>query len=114
MREEFGGPERLGQIVIRAGVEAGDAVVLRGACGEHDDGDAAALPHKAEKLKAVKVGKHDVQKDQIVSAGERAGEALAAVVRRLEPKAALGKQLGQKLTQLSVVVDEEDGRARVR
>ena len=54
-------PERLGQVIVRAGVQAGDPVGLGRAGGEHDHRDLALPPNQAEQLEAVQPGHHHVE-----------------------------------------------------
>ncbi len=60
--------ERLGQVVVGAGVEAADAVALLAARGEHDDGDVARLLAAAQAAADLDTGElrqHPVEQDEI-------------------------------------------------
>ena len=103
--------ERLGQVVVGAGVEPGDPVDLRGPGREHDDRDLALAADQAEQLEAVEAGHHHVEQDQVVPAAEGPGEAPAAVVGGLQADAAPGEELLHQLAELDVVVDQQDARA---
>lgn len=66
-REQFLLRERLDQIVVGAGVEAGDAVVHAVPRREHEDGDGAALrPERAGEVESRAVRQGDVEHDGIV------------------------------------------------
>ena len=92
-RQQLVGTERLGQVVVRAGVQPGDPVGLGGAGGEHDDRDLALPPQQAEQLEAVQTGHHDVEQDQVVTAPQSPGQAAPAVVCNLQVHAAAGEEL---------------------
>ena len=79
-RQQFLGTEGLGQIIVGAGVEARDAVVLADARGQHDDRRGDALAKLAQEFKSVQHGQHHIENDQVERAFERAREAGAAVV----------------------------------
>ena len=64
-RQQLVHAERLGQIVVRAGVERRDLVFLAAARGDHDDGDAAPLAKAARDIDAVAVGKAEVEQDHV-------------------------------------------------
>src|SRR3954447_4642336 len=58
--------ERLGDVVVAAADEAGDAVVLRVARGEEDHRhEVARGAQPAADLEAVDVGEHDVEHDEV-------------------------------------------------
>jgi hypothetical protein len=58
--------ERLGDVVVAARGEAGDAVLDGVAGGEEQDRDAVVvLAHPAQHLEAVHVGQHHVERDRV-------------------------------------------------
>ena len=66
--DQLGHRERLGHIVVGAGVEAAHAVRLLAARGQHDDRQVAGLglaPDAAAHLDARQLGQHPVQQHQI-------------------------------------------------
>ena len=65
-RDELSEAERLGHVIIGAGLETTDLVDLLIACGEHDDGRSdAARAHVAADVEAVLAGQHHVEHDQL-------------------------------------------------
>jgi hypothetical protein len=54
--EQFIHPERLGDVVVGAGVECGDLLVLRVPCRQHEDGRRAPAAQPADNFDAVEVG----------------------------------------------------------
>lgn len=64
-QDQFARAERFGDIVVGAGLQPEDAVLLVTAGGEHDDGDRPVLPHSAADLEAVHGGEHQVQDDEV-------------------------------------------------
>ena len=68
-RQQLGEPERLGDVVVGAGVEPADGVhlaVLRGQ--EHDRHRRALLAHALAHLEPVDAGQPDVEHQQVVLA----------------------------------------------
>ena len=89
--------ERLGQVVVAAGFEAGDDILGVGLGGHQDDRDEPVrrvLLEPLHDLDAVELRHHDVEQDQIGLELGRARERLLAVSRgddlialRFEPDA---------------------------
>jgi len=78
--EELGEPERLGDVVVGARVEAGDDVELIALGGEHEDrGARADGSDPATDLQSIDTGQPDVEDEQVVLPGERLPHRLVAV-----------------------------------
>src|SRR5215469_6888233 len=105
-RQQFIGIKWLGKIVVGAGIEALDAILLLYARRRHDHGDALAPPQLLEHSESVEYRQHDIENHQVMRAIHRAGQPLAPVVGALKPMAGLGKILPHHAAQLGVVVDE--------
>ena len=105
--------ERLGQVIVRAGVQAGDPVGLGRPGRQHDHRDLALPPHQSEHLEAVQPGHHHVEEQQVVPAVEGAGQAPAAVVHGLQANVTAGEKLLQQLAQFHVVIHEQNGHANL-
>ena len=103
--------ERLGQVVVRAELQTGDAVALRAARGEHEDGNrpgGLVAPQLAADGQPVEVGKVDIEDDEVALALlHRQQTFLAAgVVRNLIPLALQVQFDGER--DVGVVFDERD------
>ena len=107
--EQFLGAERLNQIIVRAGVEAGDAVLDLPLGGEHEHGhgvgEAAQL---GTQRKAIEFRHHDVEQDEVGFFVERALQAALAVHRRQHPIALGGEEVGQRHAHGRFVFDDQD------
>src|SRR5215211_2580983 len=57
--------ERLGDVVVRPKLEPDDPVYLVVAGGQHDDRHVALRPDPPYDLRAVELGEHDVEHDQV-------------------------------------------------
>ncbi len=64
-REQLAHPERLGEVIVGAGVERRDLVALLAAGGEHDDRHVAPLPQPPDHLQAVEIGQAQVEDDEV-------------------------------------------------
>jgi hypothetical protein len=79
-REQLAQRERLDEVVVRARVQAGDAVVDLAARGEHQNGRAvAALAQAPAHLQPIHVRHRDVEDHHVVGAGAEPLQRLAAV-----------------------------------
>jgi len=67
--DQFARIERLGEIVVGAGFEAGNAVGVIAAGSEHDDGYLRMQANAAENFAAVENRQHDVEDDDLEGAG---------------------------------------------
>jgi hypothetical protein len=116
-RGQFRHPEGLGDVVVRAAVEAADDVLLGVCAGQHEDGHAQPLAAQpGAEFPPVAVGQADIEDDRVVA------RILAAEPGRgLRRAGGLGggefavmrKLFAQRLAQRFVVIHHEDGsRAR--
>ena len=78
-RQQLADAERLGQVVVGAGVERRDLVVLAAARRQHDDRHRRPLAQVADEVDAVAVGQSEVEQHQVGRA--RAGVDQAALLR---------------------------------
>ena len=103
----------LGEVVVRAGVEALHPVQHVRTSGQHQDGGAAAagadLPGH---LEAVESGHHDVQDQQVIDAQLGVLRAALAAVDRLGLKALCLQQCFQGVGQQDLVLDDQDFHRR--
>ncbi len=85
--------ERLGDVVVGAGVERGDLVVLAVARGEDDDRYVAERAHPAQGLDAVEIGKAEVEQHDIRTAVGDEDEPLLARSRHSITSSARARRL---------------------
>src|SRR5262249_34865381 len=107
--------ERLDHVVVRAGVEPGDAVLDRVARGQHQDryvGGAGAQP--TADLDAVEPGQHHVEHDQVGQPIARRGERVRSVLGGLDLVALEAEPPSEHRQDPRVVVDDEQARPRGR
>ena len=106
--EELPRAEGLRQVVVRAELQAEDAVELLVLGGEEDDGQAPGAPDAAADLEAVRLRHQDVQDDEVDPARRDAVDGLAAVLRLDHLEAALGEGEADDLADVAVVVRHQD------
>ena len=106
--EQFGEPERLGDVVVGAGVEADDGVHLVDAGGE--DQHRGAVPfgtHPAGHLQAVHLGQAEVKNDQVDAPLQCPLEGLRAVGAHLNLIALPAQRTGERLGNRGVILGEK-------
>ena len=110
-RQQHGEAERLGDVVVGAGFQAEDGVGIGVVAGQHDDRRLeAVLAQDAHRLAAVDVGQADVHDHEVDLAALGRLHALGAGVDRDRLEFLVQRQLlDQRLAQLGVVVDDQDG-----
>ena len=82
-RVQLARAERLGQVVVGAGFQAGELVALVGARGQHDDRHVLRAPvgaQPARELDAAHAGQHPVEHDQVRQRGAHHVERLLRVL----------------------------------
>ncbi len=102
--------DRLGHVVVGAGVEAGEDVVLLRAAADDDDVGAHRLADPPGDLQPVHLGHRHVdgRQGRAVLAGE--GDAVGPVRRGDHREAGLGQNDLQQVHRVLVVVDDEGDR----
>src|SRR6266852_2778455 len=96
-RQEFLEIERLGEVVIRATVEARNAIVYGVTRGEHENGDAeAGAAQLTANGIAILDGQHDIEDHQIVLVHRRVIESLLAIPRDIDRVSLLAQALGNE------------------
>ncbi len=110
-RQQHCKAERLGDIVVGAGVEAEDLVGIRDLAGQHDDGRGqAALAQQTAGFAAVHVRQVDVEQDQVGIDALAQAQAFGAVGRLNDLEFFVQLQLfGQGFAQFVVVIDYKEG-----
>ncbi len=111
--QELAEVERLGEVVVGAGVEPRDALLDRIEGGEHEDGDGAA--GGADCLADLEPGgpRHqDVEDDDVVVVLARQGQRLGAIGGEVDDVRRLAQAAGDGLAQLTVILGEQDAHGR--
>jgi hypothetical protein len=107
--------ERLGHIVVRAGVEAADAVVLGLARGQHDDrhvGGRLVAAQPAAHLDAARALDHPVEDDQVGGLLRRVNQRFVAVARNADTVSLAHEPVFEQLGEREVVFDQQEFRCR--
>ena len=64
-REELPHAERLRDVIVRPGVQCLDLVLFVFPDGQDDDGDRGPFPEAPDDLRAVEIGKAEIEHDQV-------------------------------------------------
>jgi hypothetical protein len=100
----------LGDVVVGAQLQPGQAISFVGARGEHQDGHAGECPQLAAQAQAVQAGQHQVQQHQIVAALGPGLQRIAAVGHAFGLVAGGAQVVGQQCGELGFVFDHEHPR----
>lgn len=97
-REQFGEPERLGHVIVRARVEADDEIDLVGARGEHQHRQfGAARAQSAAHFQPVHPGQPEIEHEQVDPVRGGRGEHRRAVGDDLDLVPLPVQRAGQRL-----------------
>ncbi|RWW90675.1 hypothetical protein BHE74_00010214 [Ensete ventricosum] len=108
---QFRQAERLGQVVIGALAEPGDAVLL-GAQGRHQNHRRTTLMTQArEDGQPTFVGQHDVQQNQLHWRMQRHVQPLVAAMAAIEAEPTPAQVIAQVRAQFHVILNDENARA---
>src|ERR687886_1542445 len=99
--------ERLGDVVVGPQLQPHDPVYLVVLGRQHNDGYIALGPDPAADLRAVQLGKHDVQDDEVRLEGLERLQGLLAVARALNLETFPLKGVRQHLLERRLVVHHE-------
>src|SRR5262249_7796613 len=99
---------RLRDVVVRAGVETDDAVDLRGARGQHQDGDAALGAEPSADLEPGEPREHEVEDEGVVRLRTRSLEPRLAVRDRVDVVTLAAKRGGERVGDRLLVLDDEN------
>jgi hypothetical protein len=111
VRQELGRMGRLGQVVVGAGLKALDFVIHLGLGREHQDrngGEEGIGAQTASDLKAVEVGHHDVEQDQVGAITGGLAQGLGAVNGRHDRIPPPLEHHAHQLQGVEIIVDDED------
>ncbi|NYI95287.1 hypothetical protein HNR12_001564 [Streptomonospora nanhaiensis] len=108
-RQEFVDVEGLGDVVVAAVGEPGDALGVGVLGGEEDDAQPGQLPAQdAADLEAVAVGQHDVEDDEVGPAQARGLDRLGGGGGRGRGEAVEVQHGGHHVDDVGFVVHDED------
>jgi hypothetical protein len=111
--EQFGEPERLGDVVVGAGIQALHGVELLGARREDQHGDARArLSDAPADLQPVEARQPHVEHEQVVFALDSAPGGLGAVGDDLDLVALAGERALERVGDPGVVLGEQQAGHR--
>src|ERR1700704_4833529 len=106
---EFARIEWLGEIIVGADLKADDPVDVLFQGGEKNDRNVRVLgTHVPAYFQARSVRQHDIEHDQFDVVRVQRGLEGALVGRERHPKPLLGEISAEKLTNLEVVIDDQD------
>ena len=111
-RDELARAERLGDVVVRAGLQRADLVVLVADRGEHEDRHLAPLARRAADLDAVAVGQDEVEDRRVRALQRRDVQRLGGGLRRQRLEAGLAHHDLQRAHDLRLVVADEHALRR--
>src|ERR687894_1247753 len=106
-RHQFPHGERLGDVVVGPQLQPHDPVYLVVLGGQHDDGHVALRPDAPTDLRAVQLGEHDVQDDEVRFVGLERLESLLAVAHGLDLETLPLQGVRQHLLERRLVVHYE-------
>jgi hypothetical protein len=110
-QQQLVGLEGLGEVVVRAGGEAGDAIGRLGARGEQQHRQPRRRAQVPGQVEPGLAGHHHVDHRDVEGKGREARARLRGVGRGGHREAVAREELAQQLAQARVVVDDQDMRA---
>ena len=109
-QQQFARFERLGQVVVGAGLEAGNAVVGFAHRRQHQNRHAAAGPQIGGEIEPAFARHHQVEDDQVEGQTAQLGAGVGGIRGGRDHEAVLRQELAQQLPQTVVVVHHQDMR----
>src|SRR5947209_7479512 len=110
-RQQLVGAERLGDVVVGAGVERANLLALVAHGGEDQDRQPAPSPDLIAYLDALPIREHQVQHQRVGWSGCEQCQRLALALRCLDRVAGIAQDDLEPAHDLGLVVDDEDTRA---
>jgi hypothetical protein len=108
---EFSRIERFAEIVVGPDLKADDAVDVLLQRGEQNDRNMGVLgPHVPADIQARSVRQHDVEHDQFDVVRLQGSHKRALVGSQRHSKALLGQIAAKQLSNLEVIIDNQDVR----
>ena len=107
-RDELLPAEWLHHVVVRAGLQAANALELVAARRQHHDGHLTEIPDALERLPAVQFRHRNVEHHEVWWRSMEGAEACAAILGLLHGEPGPVEQLGDEAPDIGVIVDHED------
>ncbi len=105
--QQFVGAERLGDVVVRAGVERSDLLALVAHGRQDQDRQPAPAPHLLADLDSAPVGEDEVEHERVGRAGHELDERVGLGLGRLDRVAGAPQQDLQSPDDLRLVIYDE-------
>ena len=105
---DLGRRERLHHVVVGAELEAEDPIALLDLGRQHDHGNTVQHPDPAQDLQPVRFRQHDVEQQQVESAGLVRLERRGAVGSGVDVVAVAGEIPSHDVADDRLVVDDQD------
>src|SRR6516225_5452983 len=112
-QEKLARLERLGQIVVDAGLQPFNALLRLGTRRQHQDRDLGLAPERAGKLYPGFVRHHHVEYQQIEGEAAHGGARRRSIDGGGHAEAVLPQIAGEQIADAAVVVDDQNMRAIV-
>ena len=109
-RHQFARIEGLAQIVVGAEFETDDAVDVVAARREHQDGRLVGRAELAQHVEAADARQHHVENHDFKFGGPQFRQRIAAVVHAFHVEMFGVQILGEHLTELAVIIDQQHAR----
>ena len=113
-REQLADRERLRHVVVRAGVERRDLLVVVADSRDEDDRRRAPRPQLSADVASRAVGQQEVEDHRVGRPERRRGQRLRGRRRRVDLVARAAQVRGERAQELRLVVDDEDARVTTR
>ena len=109
--QQLGQPERLGDVVVGAGVQADDGVHLVGPGGQDQHRQTRlGLPEPAADLEPVHLGQAEVEHHELHLPGGGDGQGAGPVGLHLDLVALPAQRAGERFTDRGIVLGKQHGR----
>ena len=113
-RDQFARAERLCHVIVAADLKSENAVDLLVAGRQEQDRRIRRLPDLAADFEAVHLRHADVEHDEFVDFAVELAQRLLAVLRGGNRHSGFFKREAHDVTDMRVVIDDENGMSHVR
>ena len=111
--DQFAMAERLGQVVVGAGLQSTNFVIFRVESREHDHGQRRPTPQLLEDVEPFRCAQINVEHDQVRMALLEQAQSSRGVMGRDRLQARPSKGKSQYIDQLAIVVNQQDPHGAV-